>query len=245
VRRRRASPASGCFEGRTRTAGECGGDVSKQGVLWDMDGVLVDTGEFHYQSWKEVLEQHDLPFSREFFRQTFGMNNAGILAKLLGEDLTGELLTEISDQKEERFRELIRGRVQALPGVILWLEHLQEAGWEQGIASSAPPANIDALMDELGLRDYFDVIGSGADLPGKPDPALFLEVARQLDVRPAHCVVVEDSVAGVQAAKRAGMNCIAVTTTNPAGALEAADLIVESLDDLLADAFQSLLAKEP
>jgi beta-phosphoglucomutase family hydrolase len=219
--------------------------VSKQGVLWDMDGVLVDTGEFHYRSWQEVLEQHGLPFSREFFRQTFGMNNAGILARLLGEDLTDELLAEISEQKEVRFRELIRGRAQALPGVVPWLARLQEAGFRQGIASSAPPANIDVLVDELGLRDYFDVIGSGAELPAKPDPALFLEVARRLDVQPARCIVVEDSVAGVQAAKRAGMHCIAVTTTNPTEALDAANLVVESLDDLPEDAFQSYLADMP
>lgn len=214
--------------------------MSKQGVLWDMDGVLVDTGEFHYQSWQEVLEERDLPFSREFFRQTFGMNNAGILARLLGEDLTDELLVEITEQKEERFRELIRGRAQALPGVVPWLARLRQAGFRQGIASSAPEANIDALVDELGLRDYFDVIGSGADLPAKPDPALFLEVARRLGAQPGRCTVVEDSLAGVEAAKRAGMNCIAVTTTNPAEALAAADLVVESLEDLPADAFQGL-----
>lgn len=219
--------------------------MSKQGVLWDMDGVLVDTGEFHYQSWKEVLDEHDLPFSHEFFRQTFGMNNAGILARLLGEALTDELLAEISDQKEERFRELIRGRAQALPGVVAWLARLREAGFRQGIASSAPPANIDALVDELGLRGYFDVIGSGADIPAKPDPALFLEVARRLDVPPVHCIVVEDAVAGVEAAKRAGMNCIAVTTTNPAEVLQAADMVVASLDDLPEDVFQSFLAREP
>jgi len=210
-----------------------------------MDGVLVDTGEFHYQSWQEVLEAHDLPFSREFFRQTFGMNNAGILARLLGEDFTEELVAEISEQKEVRFRELIRGRAQTLPGVVPWLARLKEAGFRQGIASSAPPANIDALVDELGLRGYFDVIGSGAHLPAKPDPSLFLEVARRLDVRPSRCIVVEDSVAGVQAAKRAGMHCIAVTTTNPPEALEAADRVVDSLDDLPGDAFQNFLVEAP
>jgi len=210
-----------------------------------MDGVLVDTGEFHYQSWQEVLQEHGLPFSREFFRKTFGVNNAGVLSRLLGEDLTDELLVEISEQKEERFRDLIRGQVQALPGVVPWLQRLREAGFRQGIASSAPTANIDALVDELGLRAYFDVIGSGAHLPAKPDPALFLEVARQLDVPPARCIVVEDAVAGVEAAQRAGMSCIAITTTNPAEALAAADLIVEWLADLPADAFQTLLQEEP
>ena len=110
-----------------------------------------------------------------------------------------------------------------------------------GIASSAPPANIDALIDELEIRPYFDVLVSGVDMPGKPDPALFLEVARRIDVPPTRCVVVEDAIAGVEAAKRAGMSCIAVTTTNPEEVLRAADVVVCRLDALPATAFDHLL----
>jgi HAD superfamily hydrolase (TIGR01509 family) len=219
--------------------------MTRQGVLWDMDGVLVDTGEFHFQSWTEVLYEYDIPFSREFFRDTFGMNNAGILSVLLGERHTPELEAEIGDHKEERFRELVRGRAQPLPGVLDWLEHLKEIGFRQGVASSAPPANIDALVGGLGLSSYFDAIVSGGDLPGKPDPTLFLQVACQLGVSPERCVVVEDAIAGVVAAKRAGMKCVAVTTSNPAQALQAADVIVERLDALPSDTFQRLLADSP
>ncbi len=219
--------------------------MNQAGVLWDMDGVLVDTGEFHYQSWAEVLSEHGIPFSREFFRDTFGMNNPGILGLLLGEDLTAELLAEISDRKEVAFRDAVRGRVQPLPGVLDWLEQLRAAGYCQGIASSAPPANIDALVDELGIRTYFDAIVSGSDLPGKPEPVLFLKVARTLGVRPECCVVIEDAVAGVEAAKRAGMRCVAVTTTVPPEALEAADLVVEGLDRLPANALRGLLTGAP
>jgi beta-phosphoglucomutase-like phosphatase (HAD superfamily) len=102
-------------------------------------------------------------------------------------------------------------------------------------------ANIDTLVDELGLRPFFDALVSGVDLPGKPEPVLFLKVADMLHVPAERCVVVEDAVAGVEAAKRAGMRCIAVTTTSPASALGAADLVVDRLDDLPIDAFQKLL----
>jgi beta-phosphoglucomutase-like phosphatase (HAD superfamily) len=102
-------------------------------------------------------------------------------------------------------------------------------------------ANIDVLIDDLGLRSFFDAIVSGVDMPGKPEPVLFLTVAERLDVSPELCVVVEDAVAGVQAAKRAGMRCIAVTTTNDAEALIAADFIVDRLDDLPAHMFERLL----
>lgn len=214
----------------------------RQGVLWDMDGVLVDTGEAHFQSWVDVLSEYDIPFSREFFRDTFGMNNAGILSILLGDKLTPELLAEIANRKEYLFREAVRGSAEPMPGVLPWLERLREAGFRQGIASSAPEANIDTLVDELELRAHFDAIVSGVDLPGKPEPFLFLQVADMLDVAPGHCIVVEDALAGVEAARRAGMKCIAVTTTSPASALGAADMIVDRLDDLPADAFKRLLA---
>jgi HAD superfamily hydrolase (TIGR01509 family) len=216
--------------------------INRAGVLWDMDGVLVDTGECHFWSWSETLAEHGIPFSRDFFQATFGMNNAGVLTALLGQRLTPELLVEIGDRKEELFRQAVKGLAQPLPGVRPWLDRLLDAGFRQAIASSAPQANIDVLVDELGLRAYFDAIVSGADLPGKPDPALFLHVARLIDVPPARCVVVEDAVAGVEAARRAGMKCIAVTTTNPAEALKTADVVVERLDDLPVDAFECLLA---
>lgn len=214
------------------------------GVLWDMDGVLVDTAEFHFRTWLEALSTYDIPLTRESFRATFGMNNAGTLTALLGEAPSPELLAEIGERKERQFRQAIRGQVRPLPGVLPWLERLRSEGVRQAVASSAPPANIDVLLDELGLRPFFDVIGSGSDLPAKPDPSLFLQVARLIGVPPGRCVVVEDSVAGVQAARRAGMRCLAVTTTNPPHRLGEADVVVERLDELPEDAFRRLLAPD-
>jgi len=214
--------------------------VTHQGVIWDMDGVLVDTAEFHFQAWSQALSEHGIPFTRELFTATFGMNNASILQSLR---VSPTLRVSVSDRKEQLFRQAVRGRVQPLPGVLAWLERLEAAGVQQAIASSAPPANIDALVDELGLRDYFDAIASGSDLPGKPDPTLFLEAALLIGVPPERCVVVEDAIAGVKAARRAGMKCIAVTTTNPAHALNEADVIVERLDVLPPDTFARLLSE--
>lgn len=209
-------------------------------VIWDLDGVLVDTGELHFRSWVKALTKHHIPFTYEQFRVTFGMNNAGILQLLLGPAFTPELLAEIGDDKERIFRDEIRGRAQALPGAGECLKRLKAIGVRQAIASSAPQANIDALVDELGLRPYFHALVSGSDLPGKPDPAVFLEAARQIDTPPERCIVVEDAIAGVSGAKRAGMKCIAVTTTNPAHALGEADVVVAYLDALPLDTFDKL-----
>jgi HAD superfamily hydrolase (TIGR01509 family) len=163
-----------------------------------------------------------------------------LLTVLFGEPPAAELVTRISDHKEQLFRQIVQGHAQPLPGVVSWLERLKDTGARQAIASSAPPANIDTLVDELGLRASFDAIVTGYDMPGKPDPAVFLKAARLINVPSERCIVVEDAVAGVEAAKRAGMKCIAVTTTNPASALREADVVVDRLDALIDDAFTHL-----
>jgi beta-phosphoglucomutase len=213
------------------------------GILWDLDGVLIDTGEFHFQSWSDTLAARDIPYSRDLFRATFGMNNIGTLTHLLGQPPTPEFATQIDDEKETAFRATIKGQAQPLPGVVDWLTRLKEQGVKQAIASSAPMMNIDVLIDELGLRSMFDAVVSGNQMRGKPHPDVFFEAASQLGLDPSQCVVIEDSVAGVTAAKRAGMKCVAVTNTNPAGVLKeaGADVIVNNLADLPIDAFHQLI----
>ena len=210
------------------------------GVLWDMDGVLVDTGAFHYAAWTATLRREGLTYEPEIFRATFGMDNRGVLTRLLGRDPEPEFLTRISDEKEASFREAIRGKAQPLPGVRTWLSRLSGAGVPQALASSAPPANIELLVDSLALRSYFTAIVSTWGMPGKPDPAVFLEAARRIGVPAGRCVVVEDAVAGVEAARRAGMRCIAVTNTNSRAELSGADVVVDSLEELGEDAFERM-----
>jgi HAD superfamily hydrolase (TIGR01509 family) len=207
-----------------------------------MDGVLVDTGDLHYRVWSAILADMGVPFSRDIFRPTFGMDNAGSLAAWIGHPLEPALVAQISDHKEELFRQAARGQVQALPGVREWLERLKAQGFRQAVASSAPQANIEVLVAELGLRPYFDALVSGQGMPGKPDPAVFLEAARRLDVPPDRCLVIEDSLAGVDAARAAGMKCLAVTTTNAPEALHGAYIVIERLDALPADAIRNMMS---
>jgi beta-phosphoglucomutase-like phosphatase (HAD superfamily) len=105
------------------------------------------------------------------------------------------------------------------------------------VASSAPLENIEATVDELNIRQYFSALISAYSMPGKPDPSVFLEAARQLGVESKQCIVVEDAVAGVTAAKNAGMKCIAVSTTHPKLSLSAADIVVDNLEELTMDDF--------
>ncbi len=148
----------------------------------------------------------------------------------------------IGERKEILFRALLHGNVQALPGAQDWLARLRGWGARQAMASSAPPANIDVMLGELGIAGYFDAIVSGYALPSKPDPAVFVRAAERLGVRPSGCIVMEDAVAGVQAARRAGMRCIAVASTNPPAALHEANLVVKRWDLLDEAGFLHLLS---
>jgi beta-phosphoglucomutase len=201
-------------------------------VIWDMDGVLVDTGRLHFEAWQSTLDEYGISFDEALFRQTFGMNNEAILRRLLGDRLSVALYDEISGSKEERFRAALPGQVSLFAGALPLLRALHEQGIAQAIGSSAPQPNIDAIVGELGIAPYLDAIVSAAEMPGKPDPVVFLTAAALLGARPAECVVVEDTEAGIAAAQGAGMKCVAVATTNPADALQRADLVVESLDAL-------------
>lgn len=207
-------------------------------VLWDMDGILVDTGAGHFEAWSRILAELHIPFSDDLFRQTFGMNNTSILTLLTGKTPDPTFIAEISERKEIYFRDAIRGKVQPLPGVLHWLAQLEAHSIAQALASSAPQENIDALVDELDIRSRFQTISSGARLAGKPAPDVFLHAARALKVSPADCIVIEDSIPGVEAARRAGMTCIAVTNTNPRAVLSSARTIVDSLEELTLTDFE-------
>ena len=211
-------------------------------VLWDMDGVLIVSADVHYESWTRVLGDYGLTMSREQFGETFGMNNHGLLRWLYGPQLSPQQVDEIAERKEALYRQLIRGRAQPLPGAREWLGRLAREGWRQAVASSGPMANIAAILNELDVWPAFDLVLTGAHLArSKPDPAIFMQAAAGLGVTPARCVVVEDARVGIEAARRAGMHALGVTTTHRAEELRAADLVVDRLDQLPPDAFERLV----
>ena len=145
----------------------------------------------------------------------------------------------ISEQKELAFRQSLPG-LQPLPGVVDWLRRFKLWACKQAVASSAPPENVEDLVDVLGIRNYFDALVTPGDLPGKPDPAVFLKASRQVEIPPSYCIVIEDSIPGIEAALSAGMRCIAVTTTNPPEVLTQADIVVETMEQLTIEQVESL-----
>jgi len=214
----------------------------KFGVLWDLDGVIVDTRELHFSTWDEIAERYSIPFSREAFDNVFGMNNSDTLAKLTGTQPTREEVERIAGDKEALFRYRMKGQIQQpLRGVKKWLDRFQSWECPQAVASSAPLPNIEGIVEELNLRNYFAALVSGTEMQGKPAPDVFLKAAELIQISPKNCVVIEDAVVGVKAAKKAEMYCVAVTTTTSREKLHQADRVVDSLD-LLPDDFYPLSA---
>jgi len=207
-------------------------------VLWDMDGVLVDTAPFHYRAWRELFAGLGKDLTDKEFRRTFGLRNDDILRVNLG-DMPRERLRKLGRRKEELFREAIRGRVQPLPGAVALVRRLRASGVNTAVVSSAPRQNVETLLDALGLGDAFDTLVAEEDAErGKPDPQGYLLAAERLGERPEGCVVIEDAPGGVEAAKRAGMRCIGLAAGREPDALAQADLVVASLAD---DAVYSFL----
>ena len=213
--------------------------LTKFAVLWDLDGTLCDSAELHYQSWVAAFAEHGFTYDRETFERGFGMNNTGVIREFL-EEPAPELIAQISGRKEIIYRQTMPGHLHALPGAQDWLARLHNQNIPMAIASSAPMEDILLQLKELDFRPFFDVIISVAGRPGKPNPLVFLEAAQSLNVLPECCIVVEDAIAGVEAARRAMMKCIAVTMTHPTGALQTADIIVDRLDHLPEDIFLRL-----
>ena len=205
-------------------------------ILWDMDGIVADTGEAHLMAWQDLYAERGQIITYDTFAATFGMNNPPIIKLWLGEDTTEEEVMRLSTRKEELFRVHARDHVRLFPGVTTWLERGRARGYRQAVASSGPMANIVAVIGALGVADYFDALLSGAFLPrSKPDPGIFLQAAASVGATPNECLVIEDGIVGVEAARRAGMRCLAVTNTHPAEKLAGATLVVDSLADLDPD----------
>ncbi len=206
--------------------------LNKQlGVIFDMDGVLIDSSSFHRESWRLAGPEFGFEMTDAAFLKTFGMPNRAVLAHVYGRELPPEQVEAISDRKEALYRELAQHDLQALPGAVALVRALGAAGFRVALGSSTPLVNILFVLRIIGLEGAFEAIVSSGDVTiGKPDPEVFLKAAAGIGLPPAQCAVVEDAVVGVQAAKAAGMACLAVTTTHPAASLQAADRIVASLE---------------
>ncbi len=198
-------------------------------VLFDLDGVIVDSRTYHLRAWRQLARTHKIDAPAGYFRETFGLRNDAILGRLVP-GAAPEAIDRLASEKEAAFRRLARGRLVPLPGVPEVLDFLDAEGITRAIVTSTPGENLRMVLETLKLDGRFQALVAAEDVRrGKPDPEGFLGAAARLGMPPSDCVVVEDAPAGIQAAVAGGMRAIGVATTHPAAALRDAGLIVDSL----------------
>lgn len=219
-----------------------GAAANQIAVLWDMDGVIVDTAPFHFEAWRRIFAKYGKDYTEDEFKNSFGRRNEAIIPEIMRKPMTPEQVEAFAREKESLFRRLAKNKIKHFPGAVELIRGLAGNNIKLALVSSTPPRNIDAVLDNLGVKPLFETIVSGADVKrGKPDPECFLLAASRLGVRPENCVVIEDSTAGVKAAKSAGMKCVAVTNTRRRNELKEADLVVDSLKKIDVKALQGLI----
>ncbi len=209
-------------------------------IIWDLDGVIIDSADEHRRAWQRLAREEKVKFTDEDFWATFGKRNNDIFAIVWG-PLTPEQAQELGKRKETYFRDLIRQTATPLPGSMELMRSLHEAGYLQALASSAPIENIQLISEVLGLERYLTALISGETVPlGKPAPDIFLKAAQALHIEPSYCLVIEDAVAGVEAAHAAGMRCIAVAGNRDLPDLRKAELMVKTLLEVNVERIRSL-----
>ncbi len=206
-----------------------------QAVLFDMDGVLIDSEPFHHRITKDLFQELKLTISSEEYNGFIGLSFPEMWKRINASYRLEQTLPEIIDLNRNRIMTYLKNsEQQAIPGVVPLLERLKSEQIELAVASSSPLPYIELVLEKLAIRDFFRVLVSGEEVErGKPAPDIFLRAAELLKVTPEYCLVIEDSKNGVRAAKEAGMKCIGFRNINSGNQeLSRADLIVERMDKL-------------
>lgn len=202
-------------------------------IIFDVDGVLVNSYDAHFQSWLALAKETGIDFTREQFAETFGRTSRDIIRHFWG-DVTDAEVAEMDERKESLYRDIVRADFPAMPGADELLAALQDAGFSIAVGSSGPPENIALVLDSLEFGSLVDVRVTGMDVTkGKPDPQVFLLAAARLGREPSQCLVVEDAPAGIEAAHRADMACIGLCSTGwRREDLVAADVVIDHLREI-------------
>lgn len=211
-------------------------------VIFDFNGVVVDDERIHFECFREVLAAEGLPLGEEdYYARYLGLDDRGCFQAAFaahGRSLSADALSRLIERKSVLYNEAIRRGVPTFPGVERLLRDLA-ARYPLAIASGALGREVETLLAALGLRSHFSAIVAAEDVPrGKPDPAVFIEALARLNrdapspIPPSRCLVIEDSREGIEAARAAGMRCLAVANSYPPEALASADAVVRSLADV-------------
>ena len=211
-------------------------------VLFDMDGVIVDSNPYHKIAFEQFLAQYQISLTDEELKNyVYGKTNKEGMPYIFKKELSPAELEEKAEEKEAMFRDIYKKDIQPIEGLLPFLQMLKAQGIPTAVGTSAPTANLHLILDSLEIKPYFQaLLDSTYVTHGKPDPEIYLKSARELGVEPEHCIVIEDSLAGVQAGLNAGMKVIGITTTHTAEELNNTHLVIQDFVGLTMDKLQAL-----
>lgn len=219
--------------------------MSSFAVIFDMDGVIIDSNPFHKISLRQFCEKYGYHLSdQELISKIYGRTNKEWIANLFGA-LSHEELIRYEEEKEGLFRELYKNDIRALKGLSGFLAKLKEQNIPMAIGTSAPRSNVDYVLSHTGFEKFFTTILDESDVEhGKPNPEIYLKVAARLGYDPGRCIVFEDSLSGVEAARRAGAKVVGVATTHSFEELSHTDFVIQDFSDLDPAALVASIYKE-
>ena len=203
-------------------------------VIFDLDGTLVDNNNYHLKSWKQYIKSLGKEISEEEYNANInGRTNKDAAEYLFGKKMTREEALVYGLEKEAVYREMYAPHIKPVDGLLDFLATLKLLNIPMAIATSGIQVNIDFMFEHIPIREYFAVVVNSAHInKGKPDPEIYLKAAELLEVTPESCLVFEDAVVGINAARAAGMRVVAISTTHPVDELQLADLIVKDFNEL-------------
>jgi len=212
-----------------------------------MDGVIVNSNPYVIRAWEDFCREHQIELSSEKLALlVFGRTTRDTVNGLLGKECSEEFIRETGEKLDGQIRNEMRGTIQALDGLENLLEALKRENARIAIATSAPPENVEVVLSETKLGKYFEVTLDQTNVThGKPHPEIYQKTAQKLNIDPKRCIVIEDSISGVQSAKRAGMAVVAITTTHSANELRPelaeSDCIIEHFSALSANQLRKMV----
>jgi len=219
--------------------------VFPSALVFDMDGVLIDSNPFHLEKWAEFLVEQSVPHThKELMEHVLGHHNDHTFRYFFGDKFTNEEMSKLREGMEASFRQAFGAHAKPLPGLTALMAECHAASIPMAVASSAIRNNVEFVADALGFRPYFRCILSAdhVEYP-KPHPEIYLRTAQMLGFPPSACIAFEDSTVGIESAKRAGMVCVAIASTFPADELRRhgqADLIAETFEELNLEKLRAL-----
>ena len=217
--------------------------MKQQCVIFDMDGVICHTNPHHVKAFEAFFNKYEIPYTNEEFEEhMYGKHNGYIMTHFFKRQIAGEELTTLEDEKEAMFREVYKGKVETIPHYLEFLIELKSRGFKTAVATSAPRANLDLIINALKISDKMDSMMSSEDVKAhKPNPEVYLKSAERVGISPADCIVFEDSFSGVTAGLNAGMKVVGVLSTHTKEQLPPCSFYINDYSEVNVDKVLELL----